>query len=461
MQIRDTRYARTPDGVYIAYQVAGEGPIDLAWGFDFTGNVDLAWEWPLTGPLLRALAASCRLILHDRRGTGLSSRNVAAPNLETRVSDLRLVLDEVGSECPVLGGINEAGAPNVMLAATEPQRVRSIVWLEPFPRVVWAPDFPWGVRHDYVESEERSLDLWGTNRYGEAWAEAEAAAGMVLSPEQRLMAGVMSRHTATPDMARELDHIWYDTDVRAVLPLVQAPALLVPRNRYPRKIEVATYVASLMPHATVRPVSGDFGPDDIGEVVAVLHPFLGLKLRPPELDTVLATVLFTDIVGSTHKQAALGDHAWKKLVERHHAMVRDALTNWRGVENDTAGDGFYATFDGPARAIRCALEVTERVRELGIEIRAGVHTGECELIDGKAAGLTVSIGARVAAHAGASEVLVSQTVKDLVAGSGFSFHDRGERKLTGVPDRWRLFRVMQADPRPSVGLSFDPRRNNN
>ena len=146
MQIRDTRYARTPDGVYIAYQVAGEGPIDLAWGFDFTGNVDLAWEWPLTGPLLRALASSCRLILHDRRGTGLSSRNVAAPNLETRVSDLRLVLDEVGSECPVLGGINEAGAPNVMLAATEPQRVRSIVWLEPFPRVVWAPDFPWGVR---------------------------------------------------------------------------------------------------------------------------------------------------------------------------------------------------------------------------------------------------------------------------------------------------------------------------
>ena len=143
MQIRDTRYARTPDGVYIAYQVAGEGPIDLAWGFDFTGNVDLAWEWPVTGPLLRALATSCRLILHDRRGTGLSSRDVAAPNLETRVSDLCLVLDEVGSECPVLGGINEAGAPNVMLAATEPQRVRSIVWLEPFPRVVWAPDFPW------------------------------------------------------------------------------------------------------------------------------------------------------------------------------------------------------------------------------------------------------------------------------------------------------------------------------
>jgi class 3 adenylate cyclase/pimeloyl-ACP methyl ester carboxylesterase len=447
MQIHDTRYARTPDGVFIAYQVAGAGLIDLAWGFDFLGNVDLAWEWPLTGTLLKALAASCRLILHDRRGTGLSSRNVPAPNLETRVSDLRLVLDEVGSESPVLGGINEAGAPNVMLAATEPQRVRSIVWLEPIPRVEWAPDFPWGVRHDYVEGEERSLDLWGTNQYGEAWAEAEAAVGMVLSSEQRLMAGVMSRHTATPDMARELDHIWYETDVRAVLPSVHVPALLVPRKRYPRKIEVATYVASLMPHATVAPVSGDFGANDLDEILAILHPFLGLEPRPPELETVLTTVLFTDIVGSTRNQAALGDHAWKKLVERHYTMVREALSRWRGVENDTAGDGFYATFDGPARAIRCALEITAGVNALGIQIRAGIHTGECELIEGKAAGLTVSIGARVAGHAAASEVLVSQTVKDLVAGSGFSFYDRGERELAGVPDRWHLYRVSLSDSR--------------
>jgi pimeloyl-ACP methyl ester carboxylesterase len=159
MEILDTRYAKTPDGVYIAYQVAGEGPVDLAWAFDFSGNVDLAWEWPVTGPLLRALAGSCRVILHDRRGTGLSSRNVGLPNLETRVSDLRWVLDTVGSERPVLGGINEAGAPNVMLAATQPERVRSIVWLEPFPRVMWAPDFPWGVKSEYLEREERSLAL--------------------------------------------------------------------------------------------------------------------------------------------------------------------------------------------------------------------------------------------------------------------------------------------------------------
>src|SRR5438876_3216037 len=259
------------------------------------------------------------------------------------------------------------------------------------------------------------------------------------------MAGVMSRHTATPDMARELDHIWYETDVRAVLPSVQAPTLLIPRKRYPRKVDVATYVASLIPHATVTPVSGDFGPDDVDEVVGVLHPFLGLEPRPPELETVLATVLFTDIVSSTHKQAALGDHAWKKLVEHHHGMVRDALTRWHGVENDTAGDGFYATFDGPARAIRCALEIGQRVRDqLGLEVRAGLHAGECELIEGKAAGLTVSIGARIAASAGASEVLVSQTVKDLVAGSGFSFEDRGEHELKGIPDRCRLYRASSA-----------------
>src|SRR6266516_2656611 len=317
-----------------------------------------------------------------------------------------------------------------MLAATEPERVRSIVWLEPFPRVVWAPDFPWGVQPDYVQREERSLDLWGTNDYGQAWADAEAAAGLTLSPETVSMAGVMSRHTATPDVARELDRIWYETDVRGVLPAVRAPALLVARTQYPRKVEVAEYVASLMANATVAAVPGDFSADELEPVLAVLERFLGVE-RAPELDTVLATVLFTDLVGATRRQALLGDRGWKSLLERHHALVRNALRRWGGVENDTVGDGFYATFDGPARAIRCALEIGQRVRdELELEIRAGLHAGECEVIEGKPAGLTVSIGARIAASAGASEVLASQTVKDLVAGSGFSFEDRGEHELT-------------------------------
>jgi class 3 adenylate cyclase/pimeloyl-ACP methyl ester carboxylesterase len=445
MEIRDTRYAKTTDGVYLAYQVAGEGPIDLAWEFDFIGNVDLAWDWPVTGPLLRALSQSCRVILHDRRGAGLSSRNVSAPNLETRVGDMRLVLDTVGSERPVLAGINEAGAPNVVFAATQPERVRSIVWLDPLPRVVWAPDFQWGLRRPYVEVEERSLDLWGTNDYGVAWANAEAAAESMLSNEQLLMAGMMSRHTATPDMARELDRIWYETDVRAVLPSVRAPTLLIVRDGSRRKVEVAEYVASLMSDATVAAVSGAFGPDEIEPVMNAIRPFLGVESPAPELDTFLATVLFTDIVGSTARQASLGDHRWKDVLKRHHGIAREALTRWRGIENDTAGDGFFATFDGPARAIRCALEIVERVTELGIEIRAGLHTGECELVEGKTAGLTVSIGARVAGRANPSEVLVSQTVKDLVAGSGFVFEDRGSHELRGLPDRWRLYSASLSD----------------
>jgi class 3 adenylate cyclase len=226
------------------------------------------------------------------------------------------------------------------------------------------------------------------------------------------------------------------------MPAVTAPALLLAREQDREALE---YLADLMPRASVSlfPGAGDVLPaiDEQPAVLRAIRGFVGVELPDPELDTVLATVLFTDIVGSTERQAVLGDHDWKALVERHHAVVRDSLERWHGVENDTAGDGFYATFDGPARAIRCALDVSERVRDLGIEIRAGMHTGECEVIDGKIGGITVSIGARVASNAGPSQVLVSQTVKDLVAGSGLTFEDAGEHELKGVPDRWRLYRV--------------------
>ncbi|MEA2555613.1 MAG: hypothetical protein QOI60_944, partial [Actinomycetota bacterium] len=226
---------------------------------------------------------------------------------------------------------------------------------------------------------------------------------------------------------------------------VTAPTLLLARHQ---DTEALGYISSLMPHATVRlfPGSPEFTSlpaiEEQPVILAAIRGFIGLDARAPELDTVLSTVLFTDIVGSTQKQAALGDRTWKALIEQHHAIVRQTLTRWRGLENDVAGDGFYATFDGPARAIRCAQELTERVSDLGIEIRAGIHTGECELIDGKCAGLTVSIGARVASRAGPSEVLISQTVKDLTAGSGFTLEDAGEHELKGVPDRWRLYRVL-------------------
>jgi class 3 adenylate cyclase len=440
----DTRYATTPDGVYIAYQVAGEGPVDVAWQTDFTNNIDVMWESPVFGPVFREIASFARLILHDRRGTGLSSRNVSPPNLETRVADLRVVLDAVGSERPVLAGFIEGGAPAVLLAASNPERVQSIVWWGPAARSLWSPDYPWGVRREYVEVNERELQHWGTLEGARIWAEGESIYGRVFTEEQIRFNAKLRRHTGTPDVARELTRIWYETDIRQVLPSVNVPALLLDQHATQSDVEETQYVASLMPQAELKvlPQGVMSSPQVISAVVDEVRRFVGVEAPMPELDTVLATVLFTDIVASTEKQAALESHAWKELIQRHHAIVRDALQRWHGVEADTAGDGFYATFDGPARAIRCALDIVLRIRELGIEIRAGVHTGECEIVEGKCTGIAVSIGARVASTAGPSEVRVSQAVKDLVAGSGLTFDDAGEHELKGVPDRWRLYRVV-------------------
>lgn len=441
MEIRDTRYAKTPDGAYIAYQTTGDGPIDLVWQLDWFANVDVIWEERTFEEFFTALARFSRLILHDRRGTGLSSRNVPAPSLETRVADLRGVLDAVGATRPVLGGSREGASPNALLAATEPDRVRSLIWYAPSARSVWTPDYPWGVMPEYVELDQRSLEQWGTAAYGRAFIETEAAAEHEISDEEEAMIGLLSRHTTTPDVARELARIWYETDIRDVLRAVRVPTLLLAHEEDESTVTEAEYIASIMPEATLRIMAGSETTAERSTVAEVIREFLGAD-APVDLDTVLSTILFTDIVGSTARQAALGDRAWKELIERHHAIVRAALTRWHGVEHDTAGDGFYATFDGPARAIRCGLEITGRVRDLGVEVRAGVHTGECQIVDGKHAGITVSIGARVASRAGASEVLVSQTVKDLVAGAGLSFEDAGEHELKGIPDRWHVYRVV-------------------
>ena len=440
----ETRYATTPDGIYIAYLVAGEGSVDVAWQTDFVNHVDLMWDGPTFGPLLRGIASFARLIVHDRRGTGLSSRNVPPPNLETRVADLRVVLDAVGSERPVLAGFMEGGAPAALLAASNPERVQSIVWWGPAARSLWSLDYPWGVRPEYVELNERELQHWGTLEGARIWAEGEALYGRVLNEEQMRWYAKLCRNTATPDVARELTRIWYETDIRSVLPLVNVPTLLLDQQITQDDAEETQYIASLMPLAEFKPLPRDASMSEVvPDVIDEIRRFAGIEPPQPELDTVLATVLFTDIVASTEKQSALGGPGWKDVLQRHHAIVREALQRWHGVEADTAGDGFYATFDGPARAVRCALDITQRVRDLGIEVRAGVHTGECEIVDGKCTGIAVSIGARVAATAAPSEVLVSQTVKDLVAGSGLMFDDIGERELKGVTDRWRLYAVVQ------------------
>ena len=404
----------------------------------------MVWEQPRYASWWRELSSFARLILHDRRGTGLSSRNVPVPDLETRVQDLRCVLDAVGSERVVLGGHIEGGAPNVLFASTDPERVSSIVWWEPNARAVATSDYPWGAPPEYLDrTDEAMRTSWGTAEYGARFVEAEGEIGAEHSDDPAMTAFVakISRHTGTPDVGLALSRVWRETDVRAVLPAVTVPVLLMSRRAHP---EEALHIASLMPNATVE-LFGGTSIDQWEEqdaLVDAIRRWVGVEPLRAGLDTILSTVLFTDIVGSTERQAALGDRAWKELVLGHHTVVREALERWHGIENDTAGDGFYATFDGPARAIRCASEIVDRVRDLGIEVRAGIHTGECEVIDSKCGGLTVSIGARVAGHADPSEVLVSQTVKDLVAGSGLTFEDAGEHELKGVPDRWRLYRVV-------------------
>jgi class 3 adenylate cyclase len=332
-----------------------------------------------------------------------------------------------------------------LLAATVPERVHSLVWIEPNPRFAWAPDYPWGRTPADMEAELLDIEQWGTRAYARAFLQDEAARGNALPDSMAAHFAKASRNACTPDVALELSKIWYETDVRSVLPAVQVPTSI---QTYPGRsgddFARSRYVASLIPGAELRELPGEgiWSEQELVAGAEALRLFAGVDRAPIELDTILSTVLFTDIVGSTEMQASLSDHGWKGLVERHHAVVREALGRWRGIENDTAGDGFYATFDGPARAIRCAQEIGAKVRGLGMEIRAGVHTGECELIDNKVGGITVTIGARVASKAGASEVLISQTVKDLVAGSGLSFEDAGEHELKGVPDRWHLYRVV-------------------
>jgi class 3 adenylate cyclase/pimeloyl-ACP methyl ester carboxylesterase len=449
MEVPDPRYVRATDGAYIAYQVVGDGAVDVAWQVDAGGCLDVWWELGWARAWFEGLASFARLILHDWRATGLSSRNVPVPNLETRAEDLRLVLDAAGSRSAVLGGWWESLGPCVLLAAREPARVRALLWWNPLPRTARAPDYPWGQGPGDIALERAAVKHWGTIEHARAWAQqvSEGFGGPI--PDEAVKWWVKKcRNTCTPDVAAELDEIWWETDVRGILPAVQVPTLLMVDDGDGGSRPEAEHVASLMPSvARVQALPAMRGwPTGRAEIQRIIDPrldavqrFIGVEPPQPAFDTVLSTVLFTDIVGSTKQQARLGDRGWKAVVEQHHATVRNALGSWRGVENDTAGDGFYATFDGPARAIHCAHEIRDGVRDLGIEVRAGIHTGECELVDGKCAGIAVTTGARIAARARPSQVLVSQTVKDLVAGSGFRFESVGEHELSGVPDTWRLY----------------------
>lgn len=443
MEIPDTRYAVTPDGVYIAYQVIGDGPIDLVSQLDWPGNIDIELEDPLARVWYAEMASFSRVILHDRRGIGLSSRNVALPNLETRVSDLMVVLDAVGSERPVLVGVFESGAPNALLAATQPERVHSMVWIEPNPRFAWAPDYPWGRTPADMEAELRDIELWGTLAYGRTFIQDEAMRGNVMPDSYAAHMAKASRNACTPDVARALSQIWYESDVRSILPTVQVPTLILTWPAQKDDFARSSYVASLIPRAELREMPGDtWTEEDMVASAEEIRRFAGVGPPARNLDRVLAAILFTDIVGSTERLSKLGDAAWRLVVASHNERARAEIERHRGRCIDSTGDGLFATFDGPARAVRCAQAIGESVRDLGIQIRAGVHTGEVELDGDDVRGIAVHIGARVGALAGPSQVLVSSTVKDLVAGSGLSFEDAGEHELRGIPDRWRLYRVV-------------------
>lgn len=437
-----TRYASTEDGISIAYQTVGDGPVDLVLELENWGNVEIMWELEPLADLFERLSSFSRLILHDRRGTGLSG-GASFPNLETRARDLLTVLDTIRSPRVALFGERTAGAALAVFAATHPGRVSSLAWFKAVATRRWSPDYPWGMSPDERRQEAATTrDGMGSNRFAREWLAASAP--RFAGDELAAKVARLDRHFMAPSTAADWIIVESETDVLSVLPSLRCPTLVLDYEQSPTGAAESRHVQSRIPGSELGLISGDaygmpFG--NRAEISAAVRGFVSRDRVAGEPDTVLGTVLFTDIVGSTERQASAGDRAWTELVRRHHAVVRDALERFHGVENDTAGDGFFATFDGPARAIRCALDIVDRVRGIGIEIRAGVHTGECEIVEGKHAGLSVTIGARIAALADPSTVLVSGTVKDLTAGSGFSFDDRGEHVLKGVPEPRHLFRV--------------------
>jgi len=436
----ETRYAKSGD-LNIAYQVVGDGPLDLIYVPGWISNVELNWEEPSHAHVLERLSSFSRLILFDKRGTGLSDPVPldAMPTLEERMDDVRAVLDAVECEEAALFGFSEGGLMSVLFAATYPERISALVLYGTFAKRVRTPDYPWA-----PSPEERAVELEELERN---WSVRMDLDNLAPSEDDAFKDRLATyfRRSASPGAALALMRMNTQLDVRDVLRSIQAPTLVIHRSDdRDVKVEEGRWITSQIPSATFVELPGDshtLWAGNTDEVVDEIEEFLTGVRRGPEPDRVLATVLFTDIVGSTEQATKLGDRRWRELLEQHHGLVRRQLELYQGRELDTAGDGFFAMFDGPARAIRAAQAIAGGVRPLGIEIRAGVHTGECELHEGKIAGIAVSTGARVAAAAGPSEVLVSHTVKDLVAGSGIEFEDRGTRELKGVPGEWRLYSV--------------------
>lgn len=428
----EIRYAHN-GGVAIAYQVVGEGSRDLVYVPDWVSNLVYGWEYPLFRDFYLRLAASFRLILFDKRGTGISDHGGQFATLETRMEDLHAVLDAAGSERPVILAANEGAGMAALFAASYPERTRALV--------VFHPPKPGGlpVTEEYLRERAELREGWGVQEWCDKLIRAYAPS-LADSEEQRRWFANWLRASASPAVAYALNRAAAETDLQEVWPAVHVPTLFLYRSIG----EADTLdAAARVPGSRTMRISGNDEEIALGsqEIVDEVEQFVRGEDAPRVPESVLTTVMFTDIVGSTERAATLGDRAWRDLVARHHALVRRELSRYRGHERDTAGDGFFATFDGPARAIGAARAISTGVRTLGLEVRIGIHVGECEVHEDKLAGLAVVIGARVASKAVGDEVLVSQTVRDLVAGSGIKFLDRGGHRLKGVPGTWRLFKV--------------------
>jgi pimeloyl-ACP methyl ester carboxylesterase/class 3 adenylate cyclase len=438
----ETRYARSGD-LRIAYQVIGDGPIDLVWAPGYLSHLEQNQWWPSYAHLLERLSSFSRLIIFDRRGAGLSDRILSLGSFEELLDDITAVLDAASSERAALFGGAESGPMCALYAATFPERVSALIFGASYPRRTIAPGFPWGFDAERQEDVLASYDArWGTPSFG-----VRSLAPSLADDERfREWHAQACRFAGTPASAVAWFRITMDIDVRDVLPAIRVPTLVLHRTGdRVVPVEAGRYLAEHIPGAKLvelpgddhYPFSGDYEP-----FLEEIEEFLTGSRREREPDRVLATVLFTDIVGSTERAAELGDRRWTALLTDHHRVVRAELDRNRGHEVRVVGDSFLATFDGPARAIRCAAAVRDAVRALGLEVRAGLHTGEIELAASGVEGIAVHIGARIAALADEGEVLVSSTVKDLVVGSGIAFAERGAHALKGVPGEWSVYAVV-------------------
>jgi class 3 adenylate cyclase len=437
-----TRYARSGD-LSIAYQVAGDGPLDVVLVFGFVSHLELGWETPTFSAILHRLASFGRLIVFDKRGMGLSDRTARLPTLEERMDDVRAVMDAAGSEHAALIGISEGGPMSLLFAATYPERITAQVLWASFARNLWAPDYAIGFDPAQAERAYALIEKrWGTGNALRRIACQDA-------PEDPAVDELLARYernAATPAAAVAALRFGVETDVRHVLPAISAPTLVVHRTGDPLiPVEHARYLAGQIAGARLLEFPGSFhlsatGADAI--VLDAIEEFLTGQRVSHAVQRILKTVLFTDIVGSTERAAQLGDRQWRSLLDQHDLLVRREVDRARGRVVKTTGDGIFAVFDGPARAIRCAASVLAQARALGLDLRAGLHTGECEPRGDDLAGIAVHIGARVAALATPGEILATSTVRDLVAGSGIEFADRGVRDLKGVPGEWRLMAVQ-------------------